>query len=366
MKKYILPALSSILLLGCEGQDNLKAVRIEPFCLDEKTRSITEISNLKVQEVSERLNLTGSIVSNPDKVVHFVSLVNGVISSTFFSLGDEVSKGQVLAEMQSTELTGLQSELATLNARIEISKTALKAKEQMFEDGIASNRDLIEARSNLVVLESEKNRIQRTLSFFSADPSRNVFQIKAPASGIITAKNITSGTTVTESGEPLFSISNLKEVWALANIYATDIASISEGMDVEIKTLSYPDETFNGKIEVISQVLDHEVKVLKARIVLENEDYKLKPGMIADIIAIRKTDRTSVTVPTDGLVFFNNKNYVLVYKDDCQIEAREVTLLFKGNGYTYIESGLEETEKIITKNQLLIFEALGNRKLIKA
>src|SRR5690606_17923003 len=168
------------------------------------------------------------------------------------------------------------------------------------------------------------------------------------------------GTTVTNDGEPLFSISDLNNVWAMANIYSTDIAHISKGMQVEIKTLSYPDEISKGKIDVISQVLDENEKVRKARMVLDNEGFKLKPGMIADIIDLKKTDKRKVAVPTSCLVFFNGKNYVLVYKDDCNIEAREVTLLTKGNGIIYIENGLDKNEKIITKNQLLIFEALNN------
>jgi cobalt-zinc-cadmium efflux system membrane fusion protein len=273
-------------------------------------------------------------------------------------LGDAVTKGQVLAEMQSTELGLLQAELIALKAQIEIAKVDLNAKEQMFEDGISSNRDLIEAQNNFRILESEKQKVEDNLSLYSASSTKNVFQIKAATSGIITAKNINSGTTVTNDGESLFSISNLNNVWAMANIYSTDIAHISKGMDVEIKTLSYPDEVFKGKIDVISQVLDENAKVLKARIVLDNENFKLKPGMIADIIALKKTDQQKIAVPTSCLVFFDGKNYVLLYQDDCNIDVREVSLLTGNNGITYIESGLDENEKIITKNQLLIFEEL--------
>ena len=360
MKKFIIPISIILLLTGCQNREEFKAVQKEKFCLNEKTKSIIEITTTEKQAVTEGIHLTGGIESNPDKVVHFVSLVDGVISKTYFSLGDTVTKGQVLAEMQSTELSSLQAELRSLKSQIEVAKVDLSAKEQMFKDGISSNRDLIEAQNNLRVLESEKQKIENNLSLFSASSTKNVFQIKAPASGIITAKNINPGTTVTDEGESLFSISDLNNVWAMANIYSTDIAHISKGMEVEIKTLSYPDEVFKGKIDVISQVLDENAKVLKARIVLDNEGFKLKHGMIADIIGLKKTDKQKVAVPTSCLVFFNGKNYVLVYKDDCNIEAREVTLLTKGNGITYIENGLDENEKIITKNQLLIFEALNN------
>lgn len=357
---YITSLSVVLLLVGCKKEEEFKAVQKEQFCLDKKTKNIIEISSVTKENVTEGIHLTGSIEANPDKVINFVSLVNGIISNTYFSLGDVVTKGQVLAEMQSTELSSLQAELSSLKAQIEVAKVDLNAKEQMFKDGISSNRDLIEAQNNLRILESEKQKTESNLSLYSASSTKNVFQIKAPASGIITEKNINSGLTVTDEGESLFSISNLNDVWAMANIYATDIAHVKNGMEVEIKTLSYPNEIFKGKIDVISQVLDQEAKVLKARIVLDNKDFKLKPGMIADIIALKKTDRQEVAVPTSSIVFFNNKNYVLVYKDDCNIEAREVEILTKKNNTTYLKKGLLESEKIITKNQLLIFESLNN------
>ncbi len=360
MKKYIVPISFILFLVGCKKEEEFKAVQKEQFCLNEKTKSIIEISTVSKENVTEGIHLTGNIDANPDKVINFVSLVNGIISNTYFSLGDAVTKGQVLAEMQSTELSALQAELNALKSKSEIAKIDLDAKEQMFKDGISSNRELIEAKNELRILESETQKVKNNLSLYSASNTKNVFQIKAPVSGIITGKNINSGSTVTNEGESLFSISNLNDVWAMANIYSTDIAHVNKGMDVEIKTISYPNEVFKGKIDVISQVLDQEAKVLKARIVLENKDFKLKPGMIADIIAFKKTDNNEVAVPTSSIVFFNNKNYVLVYKGDCNIEAREVNILSKKNETTYIKNGLSENEKIITKNQLLIFEEIRN------
>lgn len=360
MKKYFIPFAILLSHISCQQKEEVKAVQDDPFCLNEKNKDLTEITPVIKENMVEGIHLTGSIDANPDKVVHFVSLVSGIISNTYFSLGDVVSKGQVLAEMQSTELVSLQSELNTLKSQIEIAKVDLEAKEQLFKDGISSNKELVESKNELRILESELKKVESNLSLFSASSSKNVFQIKAPVSGIITSKNINSGANITSEGEPLFSISDLNNVWAMANIYSTDIAHIKQGMAVELKTLSYPSEVFYGKIDVISQVLDENSKVLKARVELQNQDLKLKPGMIADIIARKETDVQKIVVPTSSLVFWNSKNYVLVYKDDCNMEAREVEIAAKGDGMTYIKNGLEEHEKIITKNHLLIFEALIN------
>lgn len=358
---YIISLSFILWLVGCNNkEEEFKSVQKEPFCLDKEFKGKIEITAVGTQAVTEGIHLTGDIEANPDKVVDFVSLIDGIISNTAFSLGDAVTQGQVLAEMQSSELSSLQAELRSLDAQIDLAKVDLKATQQMFDDGIASNRELVEDQNKLRILEAEKQKVESNLRLYSASSTKDVFQIKAPVSGIITAKNINSGTTVTDNGEVLFSISDLSDVWAVANIYAMDIRHISKGMEVEIKTLSYPDDIFNGKIDVISQVLDQDTKVLKARIVLSNKDFRLKPGMIADIIALKASSQRAVVVPTSSIVFFNNKNHVLVYNDDCHIETREIDILSKRNGTTYVGTGLEENESIITKNQLLVFEELGN------
>jgi len=360
MKKYIIPFFTILVLTACQQKQEFKSVRKEAFCLDEKFKENIQIETVKKETVTEGIHLTGSIEANPEKVVHFASLVNGIVSKINFSFGDFVSKGQVLAELQSVELSSLQAEREVLNAQIETAKTDLEAKKQLFKDGISSNKELAEAQNHLRMLESERQKTENNLRLYSASNEKDVFQIKAPTSGIITAKNINTGSTVTDNGEILFSVSDLNSVWTMANVYATDISSVKKGMEVEIKTISYPDEVFRGKIDLISQVLDEDAKVLKARITLDNKDLRLKPGMIADIVALKKSNENAVAVPTSCIVFFNDKNHVLVYKNDCEIEARKVEILAKRNGTTYLKNGVNESEKIIVKNQLLIFEAVNN------
>ncbi|GIV43420.1 MAG: hypothetical protein KatS3mg035_0543 [Bacteroidia bacterium] len=312
------------------------------------------------QIVTESIPLTGTVEPNPDKVIHFVSLVGGIISNTYFSLGDKVTKGQVLAELKSSQLLELQSQLKTLDAQIKVTETKLQSVQSMFDDGVASQKDLMEAQSELTILKAEREKINATLSLFSASSEKGVFLIKAPATGIITNKSIAEGQQISAEGEPLFTISDLNEVWVMINVYASNIKNIQPGMKVNIKTLSYPDEIFKGKITAISQVLDADTRVLKARVVLQNPDLKLKPGMLVDVIATKEMETQAISIPTKALIFDDNQNFVVVYKSNCDLEVRKVEILTKSNGTTFLSSGLSENEKIIIKNQLLIYEQIKN------
>ncbi len=351
----------AILLSSCSKNKELPTkYTAENYCIDESFKDKMALEQPKIKKITENITLTGVVETNPDKVVHFMSLVDGIISQTYFSLGDQVKKGQVLADLRSVELAELYAQSKTIASQIKVSEQGLQAAQAMFDDGISSQRELMNSESELAILKADKERIESQLSLFSASPEKGVFRIKAPQSGIVTAKSITAGGPVSGGGESLFTISDLNDVWVMVNIYASNVRNITADMEVDIKTLSYPDKIFKGKITSISQVLDDEAKVLKARVVLPNTDFKLKPGMLVDVSALKTSEVSALSIPTDALVFDNNKNFVVVFKDYCDMEIRMVKTSSKGNGNTFIIEGLKENERIVSKNHLLIYEQLKN------
>lgn len=363
MKRYIITPLFCVIffsLTGCKNEEKTVAEPTVQYCLNENFKSKIEVSEVKTENVAERVHLTGHVETNPDKVVEFTSLVNGIIVNTHFSLGDRVTKGQVLAELKSTELTSLQAQLSTINSQIQVSERNLKATEELFSDGISSQKEILEIQNDLESFKAEKLRISSDIELYSGSTQKGVFLIKAPASGIITSKSISNGKQITSDGESLFTISDVNEVWIMANIYATNINEIKTGMKVEITSLSYPDKVFSGIISMIPPVLDEESKVLKARVVITNDDGLLKPGMLVDLMALKDSEEKAVTIPIESIVFSNNENYVLVYTSDCDIEVRKIEIIATNEKNIYVGSGLKEGEKIISKNQLLVFEQIKN------
>lgn len=362
MRKIVLNCMVLAgLFIGCKPiEEPLSEVRQENYCLDESFKAQLTWEEPTLQSVTEMIPLTGVIEPNPDKVIQFVSLVGGIISDTYFSLGNRVKKGQILAELRSTELTHLQSQSKILETRIAVAEKNLRTVQSMFDDEIVPQKELLEAQSDLDMLRVEMERIQANLGLFSASTEKGVFQIKSPISGIVTAKSISAGSRISAEGDPLFTISDLSEVWAMANIYATNVTNISQGMPVEIKTLSYPDEVFEGRINVISQVLDEEARVMKARIVLPNPTLKLKPGMIIDLTASKDLNTEALSIPASALVFDDNQNFVVVYHDDCELENRKVEVISRSNNMVYLAAGLQPEEKILSGNHLLVYEQIKN------
>jgi len=362
IRKILILFISLLFIVSCSSDKSDNALSGNDDCIDKEFRSKITIDTVIQMPVNVNIPLIGRVESIPDNVIGFVSLINGIISNTYFSLGDVVKKGQLLAEIRSPELSSMYAEKSKFESQIKVAERRLNSVKNMYKDGILSEKELIEAQSELDILKADLERVKSVLSLYSASAERGVFQIKAPGAGIITEKSITPGMQVVAESESLFTISELRKVWVTVNVYAGNVTQIKEGMDVEIKTISYPDEIFYGKISAMSQIFDVEEKVIKARIVMDNSDYRLKPGMLVDVKAINEKGISAPVIPVEALIFDNNQNFVLVYHDDCNVEIRNITLLTKSGNSIFISDGLEVNERIITLNHLIVYEKLKSLK----
>ena len=151
----------------------------------------------------------------------------------------------------------------------------------------------------------------------------------------------------------------MQNVWVWANVFETDINKIKTGIPAEVSTIAYPGRIFYGKVDEINSVLDPQSKAMKIKIVLPNDSMLLKPQMFTKIIINNKQEQKALMIPTNALVFDGGKNYVIVYKDRYTIRAQEVEILKTVGDKTYLSEGVQQGDLIVSKNQLLLYNALN-------
>lgn len=187
------------------------------------------------------------------------------------------------------------------------------------------------------------------------------FVVKAPISGFVVEKLINNNMAIRpDNTNNLFTISDLKDVWVIANVYESNISQVHLGNDVNVTTLSYPERIFHGKVDKILNVLDPTNKVMKVRIVLSNPDYALKPGMFASVTVINKTDNEALCIPSNALIFENSQYFVLLYKSQSEVIITRVELISTDGDKSYISGGVQVGNKIIGTNAVLIYGALNS------
>jgi cobalt-zinc-cadmium efflux system membrane fusion protein len=228
----------------------------------------------------------------------------------------------------------------------------------MYHDNLASQRELLEAQGQLKQAEAELEKTRINLSLFGSSGSDGTFIITSPISGFVVERNITAGMQiVAESDDPLFVVADISRVWVIANVYAGDLSFVKVGMPVDIRTSAYPGEVFGGKIDVMSQVFDPEEHVLKARIVMPNADLRLKPEMAVDLTLHDIYEKQMATILSKSLIFDDNRYFVVKQTSD-SFAIVEVTLYAQTNGVSYVSTGLEAGDKVVVKDNLLMYSKL--------
>lgn len=355
INNYIWIGLS--LCFSCGGHDGPVADTGSTFCLNDALREGLMIDTLQKREVLQHMRLTGQVTYNPNKVVQFASLVEGVIVDTRFSLGDYVKEGQVIVSLKSPELNTMRADMHSLQAQVRLAQREYDAAKSMYADNVASERDLIQAKSELEKREADLESLQASLALFHPNPADGTFQIRSPASGYIVEKQISTGMPI-HQGANLFTVSDLDEIWVIINVYATDMPFIKQGMPVAVHALAYPGEEFPGQISALPQVFDSEERVLKARIALPNTEMKLKPGMAVDVSVERQDGIRTIAIPADATIFDDNQYFAIVYRNDCDLELRGLTPAVRDNDWYFVDEGFKAGELIIRQNQLLIYEKI--------
>lgn len=354
IKKYTgALALMLMLLSSCSQSEQAK----DDQSKQETSKGVVTVKS-ELSNQTQEMILSGKVEYDPDKVVNFVPLLDGVVDRTYFSLGDKVQKGQSMLDIRSTELSGLQSERLSLETDEKIAQRELETAQSMYDDGMLSEKELLEAQGKLKQTRASLNKILADVSVYGVNKGSSSLSVKAPITGHVVAKDVSSGSTISSGSDPLFTIADLNTIWIVANVYASNLQFVSEGMNVEITSLSYPNEIFYAKINSISQVFDPTEKVLKARIVMQNKGLKFKPEMPVLVKVKNENLAKCISIPSEALIFDDNRYFVVVEESKGNFVSKEVVLSGHNGKTSFIASGLHKGEDVVISNQLLIYSDL--------
>ncbi|MGE8290392.1 MAG: efflux RND transporter periplasmic adaptor subunit [Sphingobacterium sp.] len=360
-----LTLLSICLLWGCQSEqkEEKHVVETKGFCLSDDFKRHIKIDSIQMRDVSEQIALNGAIQYNQDELAALKSPIQGMVQSVAVKMGDYVEKGQVLVSLKGTSVNDLGKELRELENNRRLTESKVNSLRSMLKDGMASQRELEEMESELKSVQIGIQNVKANMKLLNGSAENGVFYIRAPKTGYIVDKKVSPGMTVGDDTD-LLSISNLNEVWVTVNIYANNLPFVKNGAHVRITTLAYKGEYFDGYIDQVANFFDSEERVVKARVKLLNKDLRLKPGMSVDVLVEKGSagqKQHLLAIPKNAIILHNNKNYVVIYKSDCDLSVRTVDIVSENETYAFVETGLEEGDRVLTENELIVFDELMNR-----
>lgn len=315
---------------------------------------------VQYEDVKNEIRFFGKIEADNNKTAQVFSPVGGLVTSINVSLGEFVKQGDVLATIQSSEVAEFQKQKLDALNDVAIAEKNLQVAKDLFAGKLNSEKDLNAAEKELEKAKAELARINEIYGIYDIKHS-SIFSIRAPISGFVINKKININEILRpDENEPLFSIANTNEIWAVAYVNESNISQIKEGYEVVVKTLAFPDTKYKGTIEKIYNVIDANTKSMKFRVRLANNDFKLKPEMNCTVSVQYSENKKLIAVPSSAVIFDKSKYWVMIFKDRNNIETRQIEIYRQLGDKTYIQSGLQENETVISENGILVYDALND------
>lgn len=342
-----------------EDHDHELSVELTPEQIDAAGIKIQAASSGFLQQI---IPSPGKIVLNSKKLVHLVPSVSGTVKETTKNIGDNVNIGELLAVIESHELSEIKSAFLDSMKKEHKAVANLERETQLFEKRISSEIDFqnasTEAEQARIELELAKQKlISKGLTLseiqqLSVEPNpklQNYF-LRSGMQGVVISKNITKGEFV-DSSKEVYVIADLNTVGAELKVFPKDLSLISEGFEVEI--LCTNGEKVTGLITSISPVIDEDSYSVSVTALLNNVNKEWKPGMFvcADIKA--KAEPVAILVPKNSIQKIDNVASLFVANEH-NFEIRPVVTGRSDEVHVEIISGLSLGELYASTNTFLL------------
>ena len=194
-------------------------------------------------------------------------------------------------------------------------------------------------------------RMARVQSRLAGDPPPSV-DVSAPLAGVVDAVNVGLGQSV-EPTTVLYRISDRSQVNVIARVYEEDLGKVLVGQDVRVKTLSYPDQAFAGKITLVGPTLDAQSRTVEVWVRLANPRGLLKPNLFARASVVLRQNDAALAIPNAAIIEANGEKFVFV-RQSGQFNRVEIVTGSSDDEYTEVTDALVPGDEVVTQ---------GNREL---
>ena len=381
-----------------EGQK----VRISPQEMEEFGVEVAEALPGKLHIY---LTLPGEVIYDPDRLIHIVPRVSGIVCEVRKKIGDTVLKNEVMSIIDSRELAATKARYFAANENVFLAEATFNREKNLRDKNISSEREYLNARTNLaearirlrtakyqlVALGFSEKYVQG-LKYDSTDrghleittplsdtivnkhiqrdehvkdPKHDLsnlghFEITAPFSGTIVKKHITLGEKVSDNNA-VFTVADLNSVWVYLTVYQKDLDTVRVGQPVTVRTERNRDGA-KSRIDFVSPVLEESTRTATARVVLDNSKGTWRPGSFVTGEIMLSEFEVKIAVPRTALQVVEDKNVIFVKTDD-GFEPRPVTIGRKDKEQVEILAGLARGERYISKGGFTLKSELARSGL---
>lgn len=343
-------------------------VELAPAVLEEE--GLVETAPVIHKALPRLMNLTGEVGFDERKLAHISPRIQGVVRRVFVELGQTVKAGARLVEIDSLELGRMRSEYLRARARLALTQETFAREEQLHARKISSGSDQQLARTALEEARAAMEEVAEQLRLLGFGPQELAQLVKADGarSGSLLLRSPIDGTVVTKhavTGERLvpdramISVADLDSLWVWASVYERDLAAVITArqagpLPATVKVAGFTDRRFTGDLDYIGATMDEATRTVRVRVVVQNRDRLLRPGMFAEVELELEGRGKLLLAPADAVITDEGQAFVFVKVGDRRFMRRDVQLAGHSADQVRIASGLRPGDEIVVKGAFLL------------
>jgi cobalt-zinc-cadmium efflux system membrane fusion protein len=330
-----------------------------------------ELEPTEVRPVGGTIRAAGRVTFDDLRVGHVFSPVTGRITKLLAQPGQRVKKGEPLCVIQSPDMGSAIADLAKAQASLFQAERDWKRQKDLLELHAAAQRDYELSESTYLNAKAEMERTERKAQLLrnaGLDAVTQEYVLRAPIDGEVIMRGANPGLEVQGqysggANVELYTIGELDRVWVLADAYEMDLPRVKKGAAVDVKVLSYPDDTFSGVVEWISGALDPISHVARVRCSIANSEQKLRPEMFGTA-SISVDPGQEFAVKRSALLLLGDQPVVFAQvgttaNGELRFERRPIAVDETSDGsYVRVRNGLDRHENIVVNGGVLLLGML--------
>jgi len=339
-------------------------------------------------------HVTGRLYWNDETTVRIFTPVFGRVTKVLADIGDPVSVGTPLAELDSPDYALALANARTAVGNLMAADKALQRTKELLAHGAYAQKDLESAEAAYIAALAERDRAKSVLLNYGGgdqiyseleraladdrseaaagnytgtnDTLNSRYVVRSLLAGVLVDKSINPGQEIRPDFQlasfqpettPLFTVSDPTKLWLQVDVAEADLPSLEPGQPLHVYSEAYPGRVFTGTVDKIGDTMDPATRTIKVRGVVANPDKLLKAEMYVTVDMVQATDKLAgagVEIPASAIFTMDNQYYLFIETSPGHFKRQIVKVGTEQDGKIPVFDGITAGQKVVTEGALLL------------